>query len=96
MVKDLVEIHNEQLVYSEIIPKMESASDFYEISENTFEYKRRGQEKMDELEIQLANGAKVTYILDSRSSLTYKTLSGPSVRLKGYVYDRQPQIRNNS
>jgi len=96
MTKDLVSVYNEQLAYSEIIPTMHSQSTFDEVSEGTFEYKRKEGIGFDELEIQIMGGGVVTYILDTRSSLTYKTLPGPTVRLRGYVYDRQPRRRDNS
>ncbi len=87
---ELVSI-NDQFVYISIVKKIISGSIFEEVGKGKFEYQRKGDNKFDELVITLPNNSVITYKLDSKSELTYEEASGAIIKLKGFVYNRQPQ-----
>ena len=87
---DLV-IIDDEIVYMTITKNMYSKSTFEEVTERKFEYKRKGNTKFDELIVIRPNNTKITYILDSRSKLTYEKLPELVISIKGSVYDRQPK-----
>ena len=83
--KELVPV-NDRIKYTDIKP---SPGSKWITNGNKESYVKKGpDDPFDELRITRINSLKITYILDSRSDLSYETL-GDDVKVIGNVYDRQ-------
>lgn len=87
---DLVDV-DDHLAYNRITKKMISGSYFEEIEKGKFEYKRKGEQRFDELIVILPDGSPITYKLDFRSKLIYEELPDRVIKLKGSIQERQPK-----
>ena len=90
MAKELISI-DEQIAYVNIRHDTISNSKWKEVIKGKkWEYERVGKLRFDKLIISNFIDKKVTYILDSRSKLSYEKMFDHTVYVKGRVYNRQP------